>query len=198
MKAIFPGYEGKFPPGPFSVEEYLHLEEQSKIKHEYVDGYLYALAGVSKRHNLINLNLYTLLRPASIIQNCHLFVAEVKLHLRLGRKRFFYYPDLVVVCDQEDRNPLWVERPCLIAEVSSPSTARIDRFEKFFIYTQIPSLKEYLILSQDRPEVLVYRRSRDWDEELYTDLEDQVRLECLNMQIKLSELYANLPPAEEG
>ncbi len=184
------------PFGPISPEEYLRFEEAAEIKHEYVAGYVYAMSGVTKRHNTINLNLYVLLREAAQKKNCQVFVAEVKLYLRFGNKHFYYYPDLVVSCDPDDRDPLLVERPCLIAEISSPSTARIDRLEKFFLYTQIPSLKEYLILSQDRPEAIVYRRSRNWEEEVYSRPEDRIRLDCLEVEIPLSELYAGLP--EEG
>ncbi len=179
--------------GPLSVEEYLRFEEQAETKHEYVDGYVYAMAGVTKRHNLLTVKLSHFLWPLSEKRGCLLFVTDVKLHVRIGRKHFFYYPDLVVTCDPEDRDPLFVERPCLIVEVTSPSTARIDRFEKFFIYVQIESLKEYLILSQDRLEAVIFRRSREWEEEIFTRPEDRIRLECLEADFTLGDLYQGLP-----
>jgi len=184
------------PFGPVSPEEYLEFEEAAAIRHEYVDGYVYAMSGATKRHNLITLNLYVSIRPKAQEKNCLIFVLDVKLHVRMGNKEFFYYPDLVVSCDPEDRDPLLIERPCLIAEVSSPSTVRIDRFEKFFVYTRIPSLREYLVLSQDRPEAVIYRRARDWEEETYTRPEDRIALECLETELTLGEIYAGVPEEE--
>ena len=196
-RRVVPEIEGKGKGvfGPVSVEEYLRFEEASEVKHEYVAGYVYAMSGVTKRHNLLTVKLAHLLWPTSEKKDCQVFVADVKLYVRLKDQEVFYYPDMVV-CDPEDQDPLLITRPCLIVEVTSPSTARIDRFEKFFVYVQIPSLKEYLILSQDRPEAMFFRHSREWEEEVYTRPEDRVRLECLGIEFSLSELYAGLPEGD--
>src|SRR5688500_16788751 len=104
-----------------SYDEYLLIEEESiDVRHEYVDGFLYAMVGASKNHSVITGNIEAALRPAARRTQCRIYRTEVKL--RVAPRRV-YYPDLMVVCDPEDRNDsLIVTKPCLVVEVLSPGT----------------------------------------------------------------------------
>jgi Uma2 family endonuclease len=145
-----------------SAEDYLRGELHSEVRHEFIDGQIYAMVGASRRHGLIALNLASLLRPRLRGTPCQLFVADMKVRLRIAGEEVFYYPDLVLSCDPEDREDYFVSRPCLIIEVLSEATERIDRREKMLAYQTIPTFNEYLLVAQDLPRVEVYRRRNDW------------------------------------
>ena len=110
-----------------SVPDYLAFEESSEIKHEYINGEIYAMAGTSVRHNRIVGNLYTRLLERMRGSPCEVFFVDVKLHLQQLRQDIFYYPDVMVCCDPQDREPYYRTRPCLVVEVLSSGTARIDQ-----------------------------------------------------------------------
>ena len=85
-------------------------------------------------------------------------MSNMKVRIRTAERNVFYYPDVLVSCDPRDREPYYRQHPCLIAEVLSPHTARLDRFEKFLFYQQIDTLEEYLLVSQDYRQAEVFRR----------------------------------------
>ena len=147
-----------------SVTEYLAGESVSPIKHEYIDGEVYAMAGTSRRHNRIGGKLFARLENHLTGGPCEPFQADVKVYVEAVN--CFYYPDLMVGCDPTDKNPYYLTRPVLLVEVLSPRTARIDRREKLSSYKTLDGLQEYLILAQDRILATLYRRNAqgDWDE----------------------------------
>jgi Uma2 family endonuclease len=147
-----------------SVEEFLELEIASPTRHEYVAGQRYAMAGTTGRHNAIALNIVTRLRAARRSGPCSAYIIDLKV--RAARDRI-YYPDGVVVCSPHDGDTLVFDDPCLIVEVTSRSTRRIDRGEKLDAYLAIPSLRAYLIAEQDRRHVTLYSRElgRVWNRE---------------------------------
>lgn len=148
---------------PFiSVEEYLAGELESPIKHEYVAGEVYAMAGVSDAHNFIAGNLYIALRQHLGAGPCKAYITDVKLRVEIARADIFYYPDVMVTCDATDTDRYFKVRPTFLAEVASPTTERIDRHEKFSTYIAIPTLQDYLIVSQHEPVATLFRRARDW------------------------------------
>ena len=103
---------------------------------------------------------------------------------------FFYYPDLLLSCDADDRESAYYRRrPCLIVEIASPSTFRIDRCEKFFAYRTLPSLREYVLVHQDTPQIEVFRYPED-EHDIYTA--GSYRLECLDMELSVESVYADL------
>ncbi|MDN5697915.1 MAG: Uma2 family endonuclease [Rubrobacter sp.] len=145
--------------GTLSVEEYLELEEQATTRHEYVGGELYALAGASDRHNRISGNIFAALRSASRGGPCRVYMSDMRLRLEDDT---FYYPDVMVICEPlESQNPTFQREPCLLVEVTSQSTETIDRREKLAAYKAIPTLKAYLIVSQDREWIQHYRRDEN-------------------------------------
>jgi Uma2 family endonuclease len=172
---------------PMTPQEYFSFEEKTPLKHEYLDGLIYAMVGASIRHNLIAVNLTTALRSKRP-RGCDVFALDVKLRIRLAAGEFYYYPDVLVSCSQTDRHPLYREEPLLIAEVSSPSTVRIDRGEKLSRYREIPSLQEYVIVGQDEPAIEVYRRRTDWVRQMLRSVDD-LTLESFGVTLARSEIY---------
>ena len=173
-----------------SVDEYLASEDGAELRHEYIGGEVYAMTGATARHGLITLNMAAALRSHVRGSGCQLFANDMKVRLRIGGDDIFYYPDILLSCDPADRAVYFRESPCLIVEVLSESTERLDRREKFFAYQRIPSLREYVLVAQDRCEVQVHRRSSDWAAEVLT--EGMLRLECLDVGLSLDDIYEDV------
>ncbi len=181
-------------PHPYlSVEEYLRLEEASSVRHEYVGGELYALAGASDRHNRIAMNLAAHLWMAARGGPCRVYGSDMKLRVADDA---VYYPDIQVVCDPEDTEEWYKSRPCLVVEVLSPSTEAIDRREKLLAYRRLPSLKAYVVVYRD--ECRVARHWRDeqgvwWQAEV--EGEGRVPFPCPALELSLADIYEGLAPA---
>lgn len=173
-----------------SVDEYLDGECRSEIRHEYIDGQVYAMGGASDRHGLIVNALAFAMTPSARSRHCQLFTSDMKVKLNIADQPVFYYPDLLLSCDQNDRNAYFRSRPCLIVEVLSESTERIDRREKLLAYQTLPSLQEYVLVAQDAEQVEIYRRSLDWRAEYVSS--GEIWLDCLGASVTLDETYADV------
>lgn len=173
-----------------SVEEYLAGEQHSEIRHEYIDGQVYAMGGASRTHGLIVNALAFALTPAARRKGCQLFTSDMKARLNIADKTVFYYPDLLLACDPEDRAMHFSSRPCLIVEVLSETTERIDRREKFLAYQTLPSLREYALVATDARRVEIYRRTNDWMPEYF--VEGEIRLDCLDTAVTVAAIYADV------
>lgn len=139
-------------------EEYLLLEEQSDIKHEYRDGQAYAMDGTTDRHNTIALNIAILLRNHLRGSGCQTYFADIKAEI--PRRNNYYYPDLMVTCNPQDSETSTYKRfPKLIIEVLSNSTEAFDRGDKFSDYQTIISLEEYVLINTKHQRVEVFRRA---------------------------------------
>lgn len=174
-----------------SVDEYLEGEKTSQVRHEYIAGQVYALAGASRAHNRIALNLATRLSAHLGDGPCQVFISDLKV--RIEARDAFYYPDVVVSCDPADREDYYLTRPCLIVEVTSPSTEAIDRREKLLAYQKLDSLREYVLIAQDETKAQVYRRDDQgkwWVETLNET--GELRLESVGLTIRLPDLYKNI------
>ena len=180
------------PHHPISVDDYIVGESQTDIRHEYVDGQVYAMGGASDRHGLILNALAFALTPAARDKACQLFTSDMKVRLSIAGKDVFYYPDLVLSCDPADRESYYRTRPCLIVEVLSESTERIDRREKFLSYQTLPSLQAYVLIAQDAPLVEVYRRSTEWQPEYYES--GAVFFDCLETTVSVADIYRDVNP----
>jgi Uma2 family endonuclease len=174
------------PANYLTVEKYLDGELGSTVRHEYVNGQVYAMAGASDRHNLIAANANALLNTA-LPDAGEVFISDMKVHIHTETDIVFYYPDVMVCCDTGDRETYYREKPCLLIEVLSSSTERQDRFEKFFFYQRIPSLQEYLLLSQNIREATLLRRSRAWQPEVYH--EGEIYLASVGLTVSMEALY---------
>jgi len=175
-----------------SEEAYLEAERAGEIRHEYLGGTPYAMVGASDRHNLIALNLATALRPHVRGTTCQLFMSDMKVRLEVAGEVLYYYPDLLLACDPDDRARYYRTRPCLIVEVLSETTERIDTREKLFAYTGIDSLQAYLLLAQDAREAQLHRRrAGGWRAQRIGG--GAVPIDCLDIEIPLATIYEDVP-----
>ena len=171
-----------------SIEDYLEGEKISPVKHEYIDGFVYAMAGASDQHNRLSINLTKLLDTHLEDDPCDVFMADMKVW---ATETVFYYPDVVVACDGPNADPYYRKQPRLIVEVTSPSTEQIDRTEKLSAYKQIKSLKEYVIVVQDAVRIDVYRRLRGdrWQWEVLTEIKEELRLDSVGLTLSVEQIY---------
>lgn len=174
-----------------SPAEYLEWEEKSEIKHEYMDGEIYAMAGASDDHWTIVSNLSAILRTHLKGSPCRQ-LGDVKA--KINHRDRYYYPDLMVTCDDRDKLDRYVKRYYkLMIEVLSESTEAFDRGQKFEDYRRSPSLEEYVLISQHRMNVEVYRRnvSDRWELQAY-HAGDRVELVSLNLTFAIEDLYEEI------
>jgi len=181
-----------------SVEEYIQHEIATDQKHEYHNGEIYALAGGSIEHALLIGNIYAELRNALKQKNanCKPIANDAKLHIEVENK--FLYPDSMVVCGEiqksaEDKNAL--TNPTVIVEVLSKSTVAYDKGDKFFFYRQIPNLQEYVLIEQDRSVVEVYYKKDKnelWNISRFEGLNEVIKLQSLDIEIKMQDLYFDI------
>jgi Uma2 family endonuclease len=156
-----------------SVEDYLSGEQLSDVKHEYIAGQVYAMAGASWAHNRISGRVYAKLESHLTGHLCTPFIGDMKVRLMIKQQDLFYYPDVVVACDPRDNGGYFLSHPKLIIEVLSESTERLDRTEKMANYLTLPSLEEYVLIAQDKPEVTIFRRRTNWEAEVYHPKEEK-------------------------
>lgn len=181
--------EAAVKTGVATVEAYLSGEGRSEVRHEYIGGTLYAMAGASEEHNTISLNLATALRSHLRGKPCRVFMADMKVRPRIAREDIFYYPDIIVACDPRDTDRYFKRYPKVLVEVLSEDTERTDRREKFLSYTGIETLEEYVLVAQDRMEVTVFRRSKQWQPEIMTQAAQPLALASLEFAVPLSVVY---------
>ncbi|WP_020558527.1 Uma2 family endonuclease [Thiofilum flexile] len=165
------------------------------IKYEYVNGQIYAMAGASRAHNIITGEMFALLRNHLKGSRCRAYLSDMKVGIQTSTENHFYYPDLQVSC-QEENNRYFNTSPCLIIEVLSESTARIDRYEKLVAYKLIPTLQEYVLCAQDSPLVEIYRKSNHWQAEYFLTGQS-FTLESIGLTLAVNDIYEFLitPPA---
>ena len=175
-----------------SVEEYLEGEKLADVRHEYVAGQVYAMAGGTRNHNRIALNIASDLEQSLEGDPCQAYIGDVKVHVQSINDDSFYYPDVMVGCDPEDNHELYLDHPSVIVEVLSESTERIDRNEKFHAYRSIPSLMEYVLVSQKKKEVMVARRENDWRPEILNRVDGELALRSIGVSLSLSRIYRNI------
>jgi Uma2 family endonuclease len=141
--------------------------------------------GASRLHNKLTLALASALRSHLRGSGCDVFASDMKV--RIGD--VFYYPDVLVACSKIDTDPYFSTEPLLIIEVLSPSTEAADRLDKRLTYQSLASLEEYALVSQERPEVHVYRRAGEgWDLETY-GAGDTVRLASIDFSVPVVDIY---------
>lgn len=180
-----------------SVTEYIEGENLSEIRHEYIYGEVYAMAGASDRHNIINGNIFGNLWNHLRNARCQAFSENMKLR---ADEQTFYYPDVMVDCEKVPPSAFYREKPVLLVEVLSPSTERIDRNEKLTVYKTIPTLIEYLIVSQEKMSVEVHRKieNGEWQTEFYDEINDEIRLDSIDFNLSLSEIYRRVDLAPQS
>lgn len=176
----------------FTAEDYLAWEEHHPEKHEYLAGEIFAMVGATDAHVTITGNLFTLLRTHIRGGPCRLYMLDMKL--RVETTDAFFYPDLLVTCAPEDHAlPHFKRQPTLLVEVLSKGTAAFDRGQKFEIYRQLTSLREYVLIEQERMSVDCFRRDEQgqWVLQAYGP-SDRVELSSLEFSTPIETLYEDV------
>lgn len=184
-----------------SVEDYLAGELISPIKHEYLGGVIYAMAGGRNAHNLIATNLLVALGSRLRGKGCRAYNSDTKIRVQLPGEVRFYYPDASVICRSNPAADSFQDEPVLVAEVISRKTRRIDEGEKKDAYLTLPSLCLYLLIEQELPAIAVYRRTEQgFVRELHSGADAVISLSELVTELPLAELYEGVefvPEADE-
>ncbi|MGI9280854.1 MAG: Uma2 family endonuclease [Endozoicomonas sp.] len=177
---------------PISVENYLAEEQESEVKHEYVNGYIYAMVGSSRRHNLLNVTLTTLFKMHLTGTGCQVFASVMKVKAGASTDDIFFYPDVVVSCSSNSQNPYIEEEPKLIVEILSPSTEKYDRLAKLDAYTKISSLEEYLLVDQNDLKIDLYQHDKgQWKLTRYSQ-GDELHLSSIDYSVAVSTIYQDV------
>jgi Uma2 family endonuclease len=180
----------------FTAYEYLAWEQEQDIKHEYVRGDVYAMAGAKDAHVAVALNVASLLKTHTRGTPCRTYISDMKL--RIEAADAFYYPDVFVTCDPRDRETdLFKQHPTLIVEVLSDSTAGYDRGRKFASYRLLDGLKEYVLIDPETLTVDVFRRDASDHWVLYPYAGNaEMELASLELRASLSLIFEDVvPPA---
>jgi Uma2 family endonuclease len=175
-----------------TVQEYLEEEQHSAIRHELVDSHAYAMVGASSVHNLLAGTLFAALHTHLRGNPCRVFMSDMKV--RTGQD--FYYPDILVTCETFDPKTLFQTAPILIIEVLSDSTERTDRHEKRLAYQRFDSLKEYVLVAQDRMEVEIYRRIENGWKIERLEARDILHFESVGFTMPVAKIYRDVLDAE--
>lgn len=171
------------------MAQYLADELESPVKHEYLGGVVYAMSGARNRHNRIVLNVSTALATRLRGQRCEAYNSDTKVRIQLPTHVRFYYPDVQVVCDANPESDSFQDRPVLVVEVLSASTRRIDEGEKRDAYLSLPSLGAYLMIEQESPAAVIYRRGEaGFVREVHEGLEVSIALPE-GLSLPLAEVY---------
>lgn len=170
-----------------SPEDYLAAELVSDIKHEYIDGDVYAMTGASVNHNRITSALTRLLGNHLEHTPCDVFAADMKVKAQHN----FFYPDVIVDCEPKNADSYFSESPLIIVEVLSKSTRKLDQTLKRLSYQSLTSLQEYVLIEQDFVDIEVCRRNNHWQSEHFY-LGDQVYLAAVDLTMPVETLYARV------
>ncbi len=184
------------PAAYVSPEDYLRLEREAEFKHEYFQGEVRAMAGAGYAHNLICMNLGGEIRGRLRGKGCSVVGSDQRLQIMSGSA--FVYPDLTVVCGKpefnEEKKPDTLLNPTLLVEVLSPSTSLYDRSDKFMLYRQVPSLRQYLTLDAQSVHAELYTLDElgRWVLTETRDLAAVLDLSRIGCQVPLAEVYAGV------
>lgn len=178
----------------YTVEEYLEIERaaETETKSEYLQGRIVAMSGASRPHNLMSVNISASLHSQLRGRPCETYAADMRV--QVPEADYFTYPDLIVVCEEPqlaDAHHDTLLNPTVLIEVLSPSTADYDRGRKFEYYRHLASLREYLLVAQDRVHVEHYTRQddRSWRLTETDDPEAELHLPSIGCTLRLREVY---------
>lgn len=179
----------------FTEAEYRQYEDVSITKHEYFRGEIFAMAGASMSHNLISGNIHASLHSQLRGRSCRPFASDQRI--KVERNGLHTYPDVAVICQPfvcDPHSAITLMDALVIIEVLCPSTAYYDRIDKLDLYRELLSLRHYILVAQD--EINVEHRflnaQDEWQTEIFTSLEDTIRLEAIDCVLKVSEIYEDI------
>ena len=188
IKEPAPAYEKR----KYTIEEYLEMEKESDLKHEYYRGEIFAMSGPKVQHNIIAGNIFGDLKNKLKGSRCRPFSSDQRIHI--PSNTLFTYPDISVVCGEINtlNNDKWnILNPCVLIEILSPSTRSYDRGEKFWFYRAIQTLKEYVIVDSENIQLEIFRVNErgHWELEEYTNTRDKLFIKTIDVYIELTEIY---------
>ena len=167
-----------------SEEDYLSGELDGEIRHEFIDGEIYAMAGAKVEHNRISGNIFRKFGNHLEGQSCEPFMSDMKVKVESN----YYYPDILVDCSDIETGSVSTDNPVIIIEVLSESTRRYDSTIKKEAYLALDSLQEYALIEPSFGKVEIFRRRTDWRSESFF-LGDSVTFETINLTLSVEEIY---------
>ena len=177
----------------YTVAEYMALEERSEVRHHYFKGEVFAMAGGTLNHSSLILRCASQLMAATEPRGCRVFAESVQLMVAEGE--YFTYPDVIVTCDPADLEATRVvKNPVVLVEVLSDSTAEHDRLWKLFRYQNLPSLRHYLLVSQQYQGIEWYRRTEEgkWVQSVQIAPDGCIDLPELDCTLRVADIYGSL------
>jgi Uma2 family endonuclease len=193
IKERFKRYMATEPDRRYTVEEYLALESKSEVRHEYWNGQIFAMTGGSPEHNQINSNVSRSLGNQLEDRPCSVYISDQRV--KVPATGLYTYPDIVVVCGEQRYETIdgvkTLLNPNLIVEVLSSTTEDYDKGRKFDHYRSIDSLKEYFLIAQDKPHVMLHVKQSDgkWLLSETNDIESTIHLPLIDCRLALKEIY---------
>ena len=176
-----------------SVDEYFEWEQLQERKHEYIDGEVIEMPGVSDTHDAITVNIIYLFMSCLDRLRFHLRTAEMRVQVNPSR---YVYPDLTIVCGRPafaDASEYNLINPYVVLEVTSPSSEERDRLDKLSYYFDLPTIEAYLIVDQHRVCAELYTRGDSgWQRQIYTELNDVISLAMLDCELSLDQVYLGI------
>lgn len=184
-------------PKLYTAKEYLELERDSEVRHEYLDGEIFEMAGANKRHNVISVNLIHLLVAQLRDRECNVYGSDMRIKIPVTES--YTYPDVVALCGEEffeDETEDILLNPMLIIEVLSKSTKAYDRGAKFESYQTIQSFREYVLITQEpfRVEQFVRKEENVWTYFEFRKPEEVVKLNSIDCELALRDIYHKIQP----
>ena len=176
----------------FTVEEYFQLEKESAEKHEFYKGEIFDMAGASPRHNIIAVNLTVALGNLLKGKPCRPYGSDMRIHI--PENTLYTYPDISIICgdiitaDEDEHSAVG---PSVIIEIVSGSTRQYDKSEKFKLYRDIPTLKEYIMVESESIAIEVFRLNKQnrWELQEYKSPNNMLNLPYLNIEISIADIY---------
>jgi Uma2 family endonuclease len=176
----------------FTIEEYLEMEADAVEKSEYYKGEIFAMSGAKLAHNIITRNTYAFLINKLKGSRCQPFGSDMRVHIEVNT--LFTYPDISIVCGKIEtlnNDEFNLLNPTIIIEVLSPSTKSYDRGDKFRLYREITTLREYILIDSEHISVEAFRiNEKDhWELVEYKAIEEALSIPALKLSIPLSDIY---------
>jgi len=175
-----------------SIEEYLEMEQSSIEKHEYYKGEIFDMSGAKMPHNTISKNLLGTLFTKLKGKKCQPYGSDVRIHIESNT--LFAYPDISIICDEvitRNNDDFNVLNPVVIIEILSQSTKNYDRGEKFKLYRDIPTLKEYILIDSESIHIETFRlnEKNHWELEEYNFVTEELYVKAINEKILIADIY---------
>ncbi|QNP28837.1 Uma2 family endonuclease [Cylindrospermopsis curvispora] len=180
----------KFPK--LTPEEYFVWEEKQLLRHEYINGEVYAMTGGTQNHGRIASNIIFIVKGHLRGSGCQVGNSDCRVNIL--ETKDYVYPDVSVTCDERDRTAIQaIQYPCLIVEVLSPSTASYDRGDKFRLYRRNPSLQDYLLVDAEKIAIDLYRKNDRGNWEIFNyQSGDNIELQSIDLSFPIQSVYEDI------